>query len=185
VQVLELADQDVDVSSFVGEGMSMQLYEQHITEQLSNGVGAIDTERLLQGIPEQLQIDAKKARSRAEYLAKNKVRPTLVQALAYQRTKDNHAAVKYMRNLMACARVDAGAAKGVKWDSKKELLDLYGLFCSSSKDDSERGELGGVLRLSAEEQSDMRAAVDSGAYEEGGGGMARAGGSGREPESFF
>lgn len=80
VQVLELKEQDVDVDSVLAENMRMQLYETHVAEVLSSGAGhAVDTERLLQGLPSDLKLDVKIASAKAKQTAKGKTRSTMVQ----------------------------------------------------------------------------------------------------------
>ena len=181
VQVLELVEQDIDITGIIGENSRMQLYEKHIAEQLSSGAGTVDAAELTATLPSQLQLDGAKAKRKAQDLAKGKVRPTLVQAMAYHRTKDHGNAVKYMNNLLACVRVNDGAAEGLKWDSRKELIDMYGLFCTGNVDEQVRGEMASALAITEEEQASMHEAVDSGVFDLGG---AQAS-SEREAESFF
>jgi hypothetical protein len=180
-QVLEMADQDVDIASIIGENSRMQLYEQHVAEQLASGSGTVDAHTLIDTLPERLQIDASKAKRKAQELAKGKVRPTLTQAIAHYRKKEHGNAVKYLNNLLACVRVNEDAGKGLQWNSRKELVDVYGLFCSGQTDEQVRSEMATALGLSDEEQTQMLEAVASGAFESDGA-VAR---EEREPESFF
>ena len=181
MQILELADQDVDVTGVVGEGMRMQLFEQHVNQQLSSGTGNVDPEELMQRIPEKLQIDVEKAKKRVSSRAQDKMRPMLVQALAFQRTNDHSAAVKYMHNLVSCARLHSDASSSLKWDNKKELSDMYGLFCTSAQDAGERSELGSLFGLSEDEQQSLQKAADSGELATGKNMATQK----RENESFF
>jgi hypothetical protein len=183
VQVLQLVEQDVDISSVVNESMRMNLYQQHVVDTLSSGVGTVDAAKLLFGLPSELKLNAKAAQTMAVSLAKRKARSTLVQAFAFYRTKDYQQVVKYLSNLMACARLSDTVATEVKWDSKQELLDVYSLFCTSSKDSEVRDEMGRVLGIETADQLAMQQAVDSGEF--GSSAKASVGSGDKEPESFF
>ena len=164
---MELVDQDVDVSGIMSETSRQRLYNQHVTEQLSNGVGTINANTLLYEMPGKLTIDAEAARKAALQAAVDKARPTLVQAAAFQRTKEPHKAAQYMNNLLACARVNENATTGLQWSNKSELLDLYGLFCCQHQDHEVRGEMARALSLTQDEQQSILDAVESGQFRGG------------------
>jgi hypothetical protein len=182
MQVLELVDQDADVSAVLNPSARMQLYQDHVSKQLGTGIGTVDVERLLETLPAQLELDAKAAKKSATTLAKDKGRPTLVQAFAAYRTKDHSLAVKYLNNLLACARVNPEVAKAVKWGSRKEIADVYGLFCSAQEHADVRKEMGDLLQLDEEEQTGMQEAVDSGSF---GASASVASSDAHKRESFF
>lgn len=171
-QVLELKEQDIDVSSVLAENMRAQLYDSHVSDVLSRGDGAaVDVGALLRTLPEDLGLDAGKAAARAVDTARGKARSVMVQAFAYYRTRDFDAAVKYMRNLLACVAVaeEGGKALGedVKWDAKEEILDLYGLFCDREGDAEVRTRAAGVLQLEEAEAQGIVEAVDAGTFQQG------------------
>jgi hypothetical protein len=182
MQVLELVEQDADISAVLNASARMQLYQDHVSKQLGTGIGTVDVNRLLETLPAQLELDAKAAQKSATTLAKDKARPTLVQAFAAYRTKDNSLAVKYLNNLLACARVNPEAGSVVKWGSRKEIADVYGLFCAAQKDVGVRKEMGDLLQLDEEEQTDMQQAVDSGNF---GAAASVASNDSQKKESFF
>jgi hypothetical protein len=183
--VLELKEQDIDVASILAENVRMQLYEHHVSDQLSGGLGALDRERLLEGLPSDLGLDVKKAAAKAAYTAKSKARSVMVQAFAYYRTRDYDAAVKYVNNLVACATLcDSELGKDVKWDAKEEVLDVFGLYCDRTPDAAARDRAAKVLRLAEDEAKSVVEAVDAGTYGVGSGGPT-SGGSKRETESIF
>lgn len=181
MQVLELVDQDADVGSVLGHGARLKLYEEHIAKQLSAGVGTIDAEQLLTELPARLQLDSKAAKEAAQSIAKDKARPTFVQSMAGYRTKDHASAMKNLKNLLACARVRTPDEATVKWDAKKEVGDMYGLFCTEVKDAGAREEMAELLRVSAEERASLQEAADAGTFSAGA--AIKAGG--RQNESFF
>ena len=181
VQVLELVDQDADVASVLGHGARMKLYEDHVAKELSSGVGTIDAEALVGELPAKLQLDAKAAKEAAGKIAKDKARPTFVQSMAGYRTKDHTAAVKNLKNLLACARVRAPDEGVVKWDAKKEVGDMYGLFCTEVKDAAARTEMAELLRVGQEERTSLQEAADSGTFSAG----AAIKSGDRQNESFF
>lgn len=78
--MLELKEQDVDVDSVLADNMRMKLYEAHVAEVLSSGAGhAVDTERLLDGLPSDLKLEVPKAAAKAKEAAKGKIRSVMVQ----------------------------------------------------------------------------------------------------------
>ena len=172
MQVLELKEQDIDVSAVLAENMRAQLYDTHVAEVLSRGDGGtVDAEALLRKLPADLDLDAGKAAARAVETARGKARSVMVQAFAYYRTRDYDAAVKYTNNLLACAAVSAEGGKAlgedVKWDAKEEILDLYGLYCEREGDEGARTRAADVLQLEAEEAKGIAEAVDNGSFQQG------------------
>jgi hypothetical protein len=163
MQVLGMADEDVPIETILPDSLRMQLYERHIEQVLAGGEGTIDAAALTGPIPMQLKLDAAAAARRARDIAKGKARGCLVQALAYYRTRDFDAAVKYMNNLIACERLSGGLADALKWDAREELLDSFGLYCERNHEEERLREMGAVLGLSEAEQDRVREAVASGA----------------------
>lgn len=78
-KVLQLVEQDIDVKDILPDMQRMVLYAEHIEMQLGSGEGAIDTEYLLEKLPEKLALDSKAAVNKAKALSKSKVRTTMVQ----------------------------------------------------------------------------------------------------------
>lgn len=179
MQVLELQEQDIDVSTVLADNMRGQLYDTHVADVLSRGDGAaVDADALLRTLPADLKLDVDKTAARAVDVARGKARSVMVQAFAYYRTRDYDSAIKYVNNLLACAAVAEAGGKAleddVKWDAKEEILDLFGLFCDREADAGARSRAAGVLQLAEAEAAGIAEAVDNGSFQQGLAGRAAA-----------
>jgi hypothetical protein len=162
MQLLEMAEEDVPIENIVNDALRVQLYERHVDDALRSGAGTIDAEHILATIPAALKLNVASISRQAREAAKSKARSSLVQALAYYRTRDYDAAVKYLNNLMACSRLSGGLGDAANWDAKDEVLDAFGLYCERVEDADIVAEMGAVLGLEEADQARVRASVAAG-----------------------
>jgi hypothetical protein len=165
-RVMELADAGVDVASTIKEDMRYALYKGEITARISDGTGAFDPERLLESLPAELKLDGAKAKRIAADMARDRRRPTLVQAVSFLRQKKVADAVKSLNNLAACAAAMPESSPE-KWDEQEEVQDLYALYASKEASEAKQRRVQLVLGLADEEAATLRAAVESGQVKPG------------------
>ena len=76
-----------------------------IQKVLSSGKGDFDAERLLQQLPQDLNLPEKKVKQTIQEQAKDRKRTTLVQAVSFLRQRKLDDTVKSLNNLLACSKV--------------------------------------------------------------------------------
>jgi hypothetical protein len=162
-KILDMKDAGVDVDTFVSEEMRLTLYTKEIQNVLSSGQGDFDAERLLQQLPQDLNLPEKKVKQTIQEQAKDKKRTTLVQAVSFLRQRKLDDTVKSLNNLLACSKA-LPSDQPAQWSEREELQDLYSVYVAKQHDDSKQEDLQKLFGLSDKEASSLREVVESGQF---------------------
>lgn len=161
--LLEMSESGVDTSSFLSEDHRAQLFSKEVQEQLGNGKGDFDAQKMLKDIPAQLKISQKKVDSAMKILVKDRRRTTLVQAISLLRQKKLDDASKSVNNLLALERAVPTSAT-VTWNDKSELQDLYSIYSARESDPDKQAAIAHMFSLSEDEAANLRDIVAEGNF---------------------
>lgn len=161
-RILELKDQGIEVESFINEDMRMSLFRGEIESVISDGKGIFEAERFYTTLPQELKLDAGKAKRVVEEIVKGRKRLTLVQAISQLRQKKPDAAVASVRNYIAQHRAMPGLA--TQWDRPEELADLFMMYVTAEADEAKQAEVAQALALPEADVARLREVVRSGGF---------------------
>jgi hypothetical protein len=92
-QIRELKEASIDFNSMISENLRENLYKKTVDEIFSSGTGEFDEEEVYEKIPEDLNINAEKAKGVVHELARSRLSNSLVQAVALPRQRNQQGVV--------------------------------------------------------------------------------------------
>uniref|UniRef100_J3N3N2 Uncharacterized protein n=2 Tax=Oryza brachyantha TaxID=4533 RepID=J3N3N2_ORYBR len=160
-QVRGLKEANFQLDSLIAEPLRENIYKKSVEEIFSSGTGEFDEEEVYVKIPADLIINAEKAKSIVQDIAKVRLDNALVQAVALLRQKKKDEVVSSLNDLLAC---DAAvpASKPLSWPTPGELDDLYGIYMKSIPKPEKLSRLQYLLGLSDEKAGQIRDAASAG-----------------------
>ncbi|KAF0906553.1 hypothetical protein E2562_011533 [Oryza meyeriana var. granulata] len=160
-QVRGLKEANFQLDSLIAEPLRENIYRKSVEEIFSSGTGEFDEEEVYVKIPADLIINAEKAKSIVQDIAKVRLDNSLVQAVALLRQKKKDEVVSSLNDLLAC---DAAvpASKHLSWPTPGELDDLYGIYMKSIPKPEKLSRLEYLLGISDEKAAQIRDAASAG-----------------------
>jgi hypothetical protein len=160
-QVRGLKEANFQLDSLIAEPLRENIYKKSVEEIFSSGTGEFDEEEVYVKIPADLIINAEKAKSIVQDIAKIRLDNALVQAVALLRQKKKDEVVASLNDLLAC---DAAvpASKPLSWPTSGELDDLYGIYMKSIPKPEKLSRLQYLLGISDEKAGQIRDAASAG-----------------------
>uniref|UniRef100_A0A0E0BC38 Chloroplast inner envelope protein n=1 Tax=Oryza glumipatula TaxID=40148 RepID=A0A0E0BC38_9ORYZ len=160
-QVRGLKEANFQLDSLIAEPLRENIYKKSVEEIFSSGTGEFDEEEVYVKIPADLIINAEKAKSIVQDIAKIRLDNALVQAVALLRQKKKDEVVASLNDLLAC---DAAvpASKPLSWPTSGELDDLYGIYMKSIPKPEKLSRLQYLLGIRDEKAGQIRDAASAG-----------------------
>uniref|UniRef100_A0A2P2LUV1 Uncharacterized protein n=3 Tax=Rhizophora mucronata TaxID=61149 RepID=A0A2P2LUV1_RHIMU len=128
-QIRELKEANVDLDSMISESLRGNLFKKTVHEIFSSGTGVFDEEEVYKKMPEDLNINAEKAKGVVHQLAQSRLSNSLIQAVALLRQKNHQGVVSTLNDLLACDK--AVPSEPLTWEVPEELADLYTIYMKS------------------------------------------------------
>lgn len=145
-QIRELKEANVNIDNMISEGLRENLFKKTVDEVLSSGTGDFDEEEVYQKIPEDLNINAEKAKGVVHELARSRLANSLVQAVALLRQRNRAGVVSTLNDLLACDK--AVTAEPLTWEVPEELADLFDIYMKGDAEPEKLSRLQYLLGIS-------------------------------------
>nr|XP_034921321.1 protein TIC110, chloroplastic-like isoform X1 [Populus alba] len=145
-QIRELKEASIDFNSMISENLRENLYKKTVDEIFSSGTGEFDEEEVYEKIPEDLNINAEKAKGVVHELARSRLSNSLVQAVALLRQRNQQGVVSTLNDLLACDK--AVPSEPLTWEVPEELADLYTIHMKNNPEPEKLSRLQYLLGIS-------------------------------------
>lgn len=161
-EVKELREAGVDVDSMISAETRQRLFKKILDAVFSSGTGEFNEEDLYERFPSDLGLDLQKIKPLVQEFAKERLRNSLVQAVALLRQKKRDEAVSSLYDLLACDK--AAPSEPLSWSVQEELSDLFCLFYKSSPPSEKVSRLQFLLGINDKTASTLKEMVESGKF---------------------
>ncbi|KAK1412731.1 hypothetical protein QVD17_34210 [Tagetes erecta] len=128
-EIRELKGSGIELDVMVSQSLRQNLYKKTVDDIFSSGTGEFDEVEVYEKIPEDLSIDAGKARDVVHELARTRLSNSLIQAVSLLRQRNTSGVVSSLNDLLACDK--AVPASPLSWEVPEELADLFSIYIKS------------------------------------------------------
>merc|ERR1711976_759473 len=108
--------------------------------------------------PNTLKLDISKVYRIVEEIVSEKMRPTLVQAIAFYRQRKKYEAMKAIHNLASQYRA---IPQKISWEQKGEIKELYTMYHNISKSKELNSDVAEVLGITSDDILELEKTRDS------------------------
>ncbi|EFJ20681.1 hypothetical protein SELMODRAFT_443745 [Selaginella moellendorffii] len=129
-EIKEMRDAGVKIDSMISKEQREKMYRSLVDRELSSGKGEFDEDKFYTSMPAELELDPAKCRSMVDDLAKQRLKSSLIQAVALLRQKNETGVVSQLTNLLLCDKLVR--SEKLSWAVKDELKDLYCIYVKTS-----------------------------------------------------
>lgn len=128
-EIRELKGSGIELDVMVSQSLRQNLFKKTVDDIFSSGTGEFDEVEVYEKIPEDLSIDADKARGVVHELARTRLSNSLIQAVSLLRQRNTSGVVSSLNDLLACDK--AVPASPLSWEVTEELADLFLIYLKS------------------------------------------------------
>ncbi|KAI3678567.1 hypothetical protein L6452_37863 [Arctium lappa] len=128
-EIRELKGSGIELDVMVSQSLRQNLFKKTVDDIFSSGTGEFDEVEVYEKIPEDLSIDAEKARGVVHELARTRLSNSLIQAVSLLRQRNTSGVVSSLNDLLACDK--AVPASPLSWEVTEELADLFLIYLKS------------------------------------------------------
>ncbi|KAG8387928.1 hypothetical protein BUALT_Bualt02G0072300 [Buddleja alternifolia] len=157
-EIRELKDNGVDVDNMISASLRENLFKKTVDDIFSSGSGEFDEEEVYQKIPQDLNIDADKAKRVVHELARTRLSNSLLQAVALLRQRNHPGVVNSLNDLLACDK--AVPSTPLSWEVAEELADLFLVYLKSDPAAEKLGRVQYLLNISDSTAEALRSMKD-------------------------
>ncbi|KAJ0547432.1 hypothetical protein HanOQP8_Chr08g0291311 [Helianthus annuus] len=125
-EIRELKGSGIELDVMVSLSLRQNLFKKTVDDIFSSGTGEFDEVEVYEKIPEDLGIDANKARDVVHELARTRLSNSLIQAVSLLRQRNTSGVVSSLNDLLACDK--AVPASPLSWEVPEELADLFSIY---------------------------------------------------------
>ncbi|KAI7727898.1 hypothetical protein M8C21_010187 [Ambrosia artemisiifolia] len=125
-EIRELKGSGIELDVMVSQSLRQNLFKKTVDDIFSSGTGEFDEVEVYEKIPEDLGIDANKARDVVHELARTRLSNSLIQAVSLLRQRNTSGVVSSLNDLLACDK--AVPASPLSWEVPEELADLFSIY---------------------------------------------------------
>ncbi|KAL8055871.1 hypothetical protein ABFX02_04G083300 [Erythranthe guttata] len=159
-EIRELKENGIEVENMVSASLRENLFKKTVDDIFSSGTGEFDEEEVYHKIPQDLNIDADKAKGVVHELARTRLSNSLIQAVALLRQRNQKGVVNSLNDLLACDK--AVPSKPLSWEVQEELADLFLVYLKSDQAAEKVARVQYLLSINDAAAEALRNAKDNG-----------------------
>lgn len=156
-EIRQLKEVGIEIQTMVSESLRENLYKKTIDDIFSSGTGEFDGVEVYEKIPEDLHVNAQKAKRVVHDLARSRLSNSLIQAVSLLRQRNHAGVVSSLNDLLACDK--AVPSSPLSWEVPEELSDLFMIYSKNNPVPEKASRLQYLLNISdsaAEALKDMK-----------------------------
>ncbi|KAL6967787.1 hypothetical protein U1Q18_033596 [Sarracenia purpurea var. burkii] len=156
--IRELKEASIDLDSMISLSLRENLFKKTVDEIFSSGTGEFDEEEVFEKIPQDLKINAEKAKRVVHELARSRLSNSLIQAVALLRQRNRPGVVSSLNDMLACDK--AVPSQPLSWEVPEELADLFVIYLKSDPAPEKLSRLQYLLNISDSMAEALRGSGD-------------------------
>lgn len=161
-KVHQLVADGVKIDQMMDDRSRANFFRSQVERGVAAGTGDFDAALLLDQLPADLELDAKRTeRIVREVISDDKKRTLFVQCVSFLRQEDEAETLRSLNNLVACYRARPGGP--IKWLNQEERNSAFQLYASRAGDPAKVDALQAALGLEDAEARRLRELVGGGA----------------------